>query len=314
MATDILQLYQDYNVDCKTEGHKHCRPGWVNTPCPFCISEPGHEGYHLGATLDGSIFYCWRCGIHSPSKVISALLKIPERNAKSLLHQYLGGVHLAPEVKRKVRSKAHKWPNDTGPLQPQHIRYLEKRKFDPEKLVTLWNLQGTGPNSFLTSGEKDAIRINYSHRILAPIYWEGQEVTYQCRDITNKHPLRYLACPEDREIIKHKHILYGKQDKWKDTGICVEGITDVWRIGEVATCTFGIKYTPQQLRVLAQSFKRIFVWFDDEPQAIANAKMLCADLEFRGVDAEIITTKGDPGDTEQSEVDYIVKQLLKTWK
>ena len=45
---DVLRLYQDYGVDHLTEGHKHCRDGWVNTPCPFCS---GNDGYHLGWNL-----------------------------------------------------------------------------------------------------------------------------------------------------------------------------------------------------------------------------------------------------------------------
>ena len=55
----LIQLYQDYNVPFQTEGHKHCRDGWVNTECPFCTGNPG---LHLGATLDGKIFTCWRDG------------------------------------------------------------------------------------------------------------------------------------------------------------------------------------------------------------------------------------------------------------
>lgn len=301
MATDIVQLYQDYNIPHQTEGHKHCRPGWVNVECPFCTGNPG---LHLGATLDGSTFYCWRCGWHAPSKAIATLLKIREEQAKILIRQYLGIITQTVETKRKVHAKSHKWPTDTGPLQLQHIRYLERRKFDPEQLMNDWNLQGTGPVSRLDS-------LNYSHRVLAPVIWNGEEVTFQARDITNKHPLKYMACPEEREIMKHKHLIYGRQDKWTRTGICVEGITDVWRVGFNGFCTFGIKYTSQQLRLIAGIFDRVFVWYDDEPQAIENARALSADLEFRGLETKVITTKGDPGGTEQSEVDYIVKQLLR---
>lgn len=303
MATDILQLYQDYSVDYKTEGHKHCRPGWVNTPCPFCISQPGHEGYHLGATVDGSTFYCWRCGWHHPVKAVSALLRIRYDDAKKLMYQYLGMISRTASTAPKVRTKAHKHPTNTGPMQSQHKRYLEKRGFDPDFLEKEWGLLGTGPFSLLD-------KINYSYRILAPILWNGEEVTFQTRDITNKHPLRYLACPEDREIMKHKHILYGKQEKWTDTAICVEGITDVWRFGQQAICTFGIKFTNAQLRLIAGTFKRVAIVYDNEPQAIAQAKELEADLRFRGVDTVRETFENDPGSMKQDDADYIVKTLL----
>lgn len=36
---DIVRLYQDYGVDHRTEGHKHCRPGQclqiINIRCIF---------------------------------------------------------------------------------------------------------------------------------------------------------------------------------------------------------------------------------------------------------------------------------------
>ncbi len=304
MATDILQLYQDYNVDHRTEGHKHCRPGWVNTPCPFCISEPGHEGYHLGATLDGSTFYCWRCGWHPPVKAIAALLRVRENDARTLMYQYLGMVSHRVINTPKVRTKAHKHPSNTTEMQKCHKRYLEGRGFDPDKLEQEWGLLGTGPVSLLD-------RINYSFRILAPILWQGKEVTFQTRDITERHPMRYLACPEDREIMKHKHILYGRQEKWRDTGICVEGITDVWRFGDQSFATYGIKFTPAQLRLIAGTFKRVFIVYDDEPQAQAQAKEMQDDLLFRGVEAKRITIQGDPGGMSQNEADYLVKQLIK---
>lgn len=304
MTTDIIQLFSDYNIQSKTEGHKHCRPGWVNTECPFCISEAGHEGLHLGATLDGKIFFCWRCGWHSPSSSIAKLLKISETEAKKLLKQYVGLSYKTKDAIVKINSKTHKHPSNTGPLEERHIKYLLKRGFDPEQLQHDWDILGTGPISKLD-------KINYSNRILAPIYWDGKEVTFQARSISDKSSMRYLACPEDREIIKHKHIIYGRQDMWKDTIICVEGITDVWRFGFNAICTFGIKYTNYQVRLIASTFKRVIVIFDDERQAQDQADNLVADLKFRGLDSWKEKVIGDPGGMNQKEANYLVKQLIK---
>jgi len=103
--------------------------------------------------------------------------------------------------------------------------------------------------------------------------------------------------------------LYGKQEYWTDTGICVEGPTDVWRFGFQAFATSGIKYTPAQVRVIAKTFKRIFVVYDDDPQAVIQAKKLVAELQFRGLKAIRVTIEGDPGSMKQDEADYFVKQL-----
>ena len=299
---DIVRLYQDYSVDFLTEGHKHCRPGWANTPCPWCI---GNEGYHLGYNLQNAFYICWRCGWHPITPTLSKLLNLKEHEVNKLIAKY--GL-LIPKLNKepivKIRAKAHRMPSNTGPLNDNHIRYLEKRNFDPNALKSTYLLVGTGPVSLLDG-------IDYKHRVIAPVIWNAEQVSFQGRDITGKDPLRYRACPEDRELIKHKHIIYGRQDLWKDVGIATEGVTDVWRLGTDSFCTFGIKYTHEQVRIIAKTFKRVAVCFDDDPQAITQANKLVSELKFRGVDAFRVDIEGDPGSMNQEEANYLVKQLIK---
>ena len=151
--------------------------------------------------------------------------------------------------------------------------------------------------------------IYYKNRILAPIYWDRKRVSFQTRDITDLHKAKYMACPEDRELIKHKHILYGKQHKWNDTGICVEGITDVWRMGYNAFAVFGIKFTRKQVRQITKHFKRVIILFDDDPQAIKQAKLLKAELLIRGVEAIIEDIKGDPASLMEQDAKNILKKF-----
>jgi hypothetical protein len=78
-----------------------------------------------------------------------------------------------------------------------------------------------------------------------------------------------------------------------------------------ACATFGIKYTKEQLWVIDQTFDRVAVCFDDEPQAVLQANKLVKELVFRGHDAFRVPIVGDPGSMKQSEADYLVKQILK---
>ena len=201
-------------------------------------------------------------------------------------------------------SKPFQLPTGCVPLAPSHRQYLSHRGYNADQLEQEWNLVSTGPISQLDG-------ISYKHRIIAPIYWDGQQVSFQGRDTTGKHAKKYMACPKDRELIHHKEILYGKQSAWGSTGVCVEGITDVWRFGNQSFATFGIKYTQKQLRLIANSFKRVAVIFDDEIQAIEQAYKLVSELEYRRVEAFQIPIVGDPGGMEQSEADYLIKQILK---
>ena len=311
---DIIQLYQDYSVDFRTEGHKHCRPGWVNTPCPFCMSGGGHEGYHLGYNIEDNYYVCWRCGWHPVSNTLSLLLGITEGQVRDIVKRY--GILVPRLIKTpdvKVEKAEFFLPSDCSVLLEHHAKYLRRRKFDVEELMNTWYIMSTGPTSILDvirNGKR--ILLNYRHRILIPFYWNGKLVSFDARDVTDKSMNKYYTCPKERELIEHKSILYCKQEALQDTAICVEGPTDVWRFGVNSFATSGIKYTPAQVRLMAQMFKRVPVCFDGgEPQAIAQANKLVADLKFRGVDSFRVDIEGDPGSMEQSEANYLVKQLMK---
>jgi hypothetical protein len=297
----IEQFYRDHSIDYITEGHKHAQSGWVNISCPFCGNLPGsNPGYHLGYNTHANYFHCWRCGGKHIEQVVQILLNIPHHKVNSIIDEYEGST-LTKTTKPKIGTNPFQFP----PLiefTKHHLKYLEKRKFDPS-IIDEWELKATGNISILD-------QTDYKWRILAPIHWNGKIVSFQGRDITNKSKLKYKACPKKFEIIEHQTILYGKPDKWKTTGICVEGITDVWRFGVNSFAVFGIEYTTKQVRHIKRQFKRVAIVFDDDPQAQIQAKKLQAQLQLLGVDAFIITIKDDPGNMDQNEANYLVKQIL----
>lgn len=299
---DILQLYQDYTIDFVTEGHKHARQGWVNTTCPFCTGNPG---YHLGYDLLHNYFYCWRCGWHPITPTLALVLNIRQDEVRRLLRQY--GLYLARhfvEPMVEQNKKPFQFPTDTVPLLEHHKRYLEERGYDVERIERVWDLKSTGPVGRLD--EKD-----YKNRILIPFYWNGTVVSFTSRNTQSaSHEKRYKTCPKDRERVHMKEILYGRQEEWRETGILVEGPTDVWRMGTSSFAVSGIQYTSQQVRLISKSFKRVAVMFDDDPQARIQATKIVAELKFRGVDAFKVDIEDDPGSMKQTDADYLVKQLI----
>ena len=259
---------------------------------------------HLGINISNGYANCWRCGWHSLKKVIAALLNIPESQARTVLKEYGGtSVKKVPETVAKIRVKQHKLPTDTGPLRVRHRRYLERRGFDPQTLQRAWKLQGTGPMSTLD-------KTSYKHRIVAPIFWDGEQVSFQARDITGKQKAKYMACPQDRELVQHQTILYGIQSEWEDTGIAVEGITDVWRLGPKAFGTFGIDFTQKQVRAMSAHFRRVVIIFDDEPQAQSQARKLQKELAVRGVEGVIETIEGDPGALDEGQAKALIRKIF----
>lgn len=301
MKFNALKFYKDFHIDFADSGHKRTRPGWVQIHCPFCI---GSRGYHLGHHIDTGAYSCWRCGKHSQVDVVKAMLNCGTSEAFRTIKEYSdsgrgGKTSSQGKEKRSKRKKTCVLPEGTGELTKRHRKYLEGRKFDPDKLVELWGLKGTG------------IVGRYKNRIIAPIMFDGELVSYQGRDITNKHELKYKACSQENEVIEHQTIVYGLDFVVGDVCIIVEGIADVWRLGYGAVSCFGTAYTLNQVNLIAERMKKVFILFDaDEPNAIKQANKLACALSARGLEVELLELEeGDPGEMPQVEADKLMEEL-----
>ena len=300
----IQRLLNDYGVPFVSGGtHSHNTAGWVNVHCPFCAGTPN---YHLGIREDGSGANCWRCGPHPVILSLAKVMRVPEREVRERLRD-LKGLRIRPSVTAKeprVALKAFKYPQPSFPLKESARNYLAKRGYDPDELVEKWGLLQTGPVSLLD-------KISYAHRIIIPIRWGNGVVSFQARDITGQSDVKYLACPKQREKVHHKHIVYGKPEH-TEVKIVVEGPPDVWRLGEFAIATMGIKFTMEQVLNMSKLADRFFVLFDAERQAQKQARALASKLRALGKRAEIIKlASGDPGEMKQDEANHLVHQLTR---
>ncbi len=309
---DILKLYRDFRIDHREAGHKHCRTGWVQIECPFCS---GNEGYHLGYCFDNQnkfagAFVCWRCGGHNSYKVIRQILGLDRGKTKETVRKYTKSSSFKPSIETEVKilKRGFKFPSGAVELMDHHKKYLAKRRFDPDFLEKQYGLLSTGPFSSMKVGKgRDRKELSYKNRIIIPINWGGKTVSFQGRDVTNKHKLKYMACPEERELVNLKTILYGESNRKRC--VLVEGVTDVWRLGFGALSTFGIKYRLSQVKCLCK-FEQVFILFDPEPQARKQAEKIQAALRFRGVNADVLTGFDcDPGDMKDEDAKKLMKEL-----
>jgi len=238
-------------------------------------------------------------------ETLSELLGINNHEAYQVMKRYGGRIVKTEKPLVRLHTKPHKLPSNTIPLTPVHKKYLSKRGFNPDYLQHKYQLCSTSPISTLDN-------INYRNRIVIPIYWQGVRASFQTRATKNNVRLKYISCPKSRELIHHKHILYSNWDNAppSDVGICVEGVTDVWRFGDNAFATFGIQYTYSQLRLISSLFKRVAIVFDDDPQAIRQASNLTYELQFRNVQAWQVPIKGDPASLSQKEANNLIKTIL----
>ena len=294
---EIIKLLNDFKIPYNETG-KNISGGWIGVQCPFCNDTSDHLGYNVE---DDYGFNCWKCGKHSITETISELTGLSYSQTKKLLKQYEGQDY-KKQVKIKPKKKKHKFPSKTLDLQPIHEKYLQNRNFTPEYLEELWRIKGTRIISSLDG-------IDLKHRIIVPIHWDKQEVSWQSRDVTNQANIKYITCPQEREIIHHKDIVYKHPDYKGEIGIACEGVFDVWRFGKIAFCTFGINFTQRQIRVISLLYRKVYIAFDPEPQAQKQALILQKELQFRGVECKVLTLISDPADMKQSETDNIVKRI-----
>jgi DNA primase len=298
---DILRFLTNHGTPYKNERH-----GWVQICCPFC----NDSTYHLGITLDGSHGHCWRCRGKSMLSIIQRLLNCSWSEAGKILNEYSG--ESRPITKQKEEKspwtpgrKHCPLPEGTGPMTAQQKRYLESRRFDAELLEKVYGLQGTG---YL--GE-------HAFRIVIPIIYRRKMVSWQTRDITGKAGLKYITCASSKEIIHHKHILYGMDLIKGDACAVVEGVTDQWRLGPGACATFGTGFKAEQAQLIAKNFRRAFLIFDAEEAAQQTADEMGWMLEHQGVETLLVELDSgtDPGDMKQDDANALMRELgLGGWE
>lgn len=295
---DFIRLCREKNIPYITEGHHHCHEGWVQTHCPFCTD--GTYGYHLGFSITGGNFNCWRCGSHSPYKYLTFIFKNQNVSIKQIYRQYSTKT-ASPTIKvAKVRKRKAKQPPNMLPFIPRmHMNYLNKRGFNYKKLEKEWNLGGT-----------ENLSGRWNWRIIAPIRNKDNNiVAYAGRALHPDVRPRWKFSKNENMVEDPKKMIYGIEKIPNNRVVIVEGVSDVWRLGPGSVATFGIDWKEEQAAILKNYHYR-FIMFDPEPQAQKQAKKLANWLApFPGETELLVDLKTDPGDMEQKVADKIMEEL-----
>jgi DNA primase len=290
----IEQLLQDYNIPVDNSG-KNWQPGWINIRCQMhgCTDTSNHGGFNIAK----GYYNCWKCGHHSLNDVISTLLGIKWFEAKELLKQYESAYNVQQSTKKVPLARECELPINCHDIQQRHKKYLVNRGFWFTDLQVNWGIKGTGPIG------------PYKFRIIIPIYFNSKLVSYQGRDITGRSNLRYKACPIEKEVIHHKHIVYGIDHIHNRKAVIVEGVFDVWRLGYSAVSTFGTEVTNEQVILLANRLDKAYIAFDDE-DAEGKAESLGNRLIALGVDVELISIDAeDPAELTDLQASNLMKLI-----
>lgn len=222
--------------------------------CPFC-NDTDHKCYinHMYGVQDeyGNpeifLIHCFKAGCPLNSKLEGIYHKAKE---------YFIGRTLPIPQKAIVKSsnasstiKPCKIPEGTvgfDSLEPKHhaFKYLANRGFDPVELTKLYGIGWC-------SNRNDVMCYN---RIIIPIYQKGKLVSWQARVTYDKEkhktPKYYFA-----KNSKKSNYLYNLDlARGFKTGIIVEGVTDVWRVGACAVATLGAHISDKQKVLFENAF------------------------------------------------------------
>lgn len=295
---DLLRYLQDNHIPYWTSG-KNVTPGWVNIRCPMprCFDRSNHGGFNL--LIQPPYYHCWKCGGHRLVNVVSVLSKASFRRANEIIKDYAGQSAFAPVERPK---KSFRLPGVA--LADYHIRYLRARYFNPDDIIRKYHVLGTG------------LAGKYKLRIIIPIIYKGEIVSFQGRDITGQQELKYKACPQEMEIIPHKHTLYNL-DAVENTMVITEGILDTWRIGDGAVATYGTSFTDEQVLLIVdwkkevlerQQKPQVIVLYDGD--AMDRAEKLATAISIHDIPTDLFMLPyGDPADLTPLDALELRKQL-----
>ena len=219
---------------------------------PFC---EGH-GYHGGVNLTHKMFSCWQCAESaSPPRLIRQILNCSWAKAYNVVREYSSRGATVPSwapANRKRSQRPVHLPTLAGPLSGPGGHYLQSRGFNSGAVEAKYGIKETGPLG------------KYKFRLIIPIYFQKELVSFTSRDYTGKGEPKYKAQPIKEAMIPVKDCLYNI-DSVKDKLLIVEGPADVWRMGDGAVALFGTSCSAGQQEI-------IYRWWMSQLQTFHKAR------------------------------------------
>lgn len=291
---DLIDYLDDRGITYWREG-KNVTAGWINVSCPFC-DDPSN---HLGLNPKTKGISCWRCSTKgSVIKFIMSYERISFEQAELIILDFPEEGADPYEPKSIVTPEALRLPSGASkdPL-PVHTAYLKKRGYNPLSLSQRYRLkftQHTGAFKF---------------RIIIPFYQDRKLITYSSVDVTGKASVKYKHQESSKAIVPVKQSLYNI-DSVKNIAVIVEGVFDVWRLGEGAVGLMGKKHTREQLFSLYEKdLDGVYVMLDAD--ALREAEDLANELTTKIKNVNVIELeKDDPDKLSPKAVNNLRQQIF----
>ena len=262
----------------------------VNICCIYC----GETRYHLVINKRKPFSSCWVCGKYvSTVELVKDILKCSWADArkivygtKHILFSYDGATYDKPERAKICRLPKYVKPVLEDIVNPNMIRENAKRYLFFKRHISVQRVQQFNLHYGYGGGQ--------AYRIVIPMYFGGQLMTYTGRDFTGRSELRYKACKTEDCILLPTEFLYGLDEFEGRSAVVVEGAFDRIIMGNGAMAASTNRLSAKQKSMLSNLDLEELVFVLD-PGAFDKAEELAE--YFRPVVNKVKAvrlTKGDP--------------------
>lgn len=284
---DLIQFFDQHGIKYRQSGANVSR-GNVATHCPWC--GPDDPSEHLSVSIEGKGFRCWRHPDHrgkNPARLVRALLRCSMDKAREIVGH---SVYIPESIGDRVQALFAKQSDETydairmpaefkpfaaKPSGRPYERYLRDRGFTLPQIDRFTKRYGI---RYCVDGP-------FAGRIIFPVMFDGELVSWTGRSISPRATLRYKALTPDAEsaaeigykpalgAISHYLLWYDQLERsGGDLLVLCEGPFDALKVdvlgrahGIRATCFFTAAPTEAQmdlLHSLARRYDRTMLLLD----------------------------------------------------
>ena len=311
LDTDLKRILSQYNIEYREFG-KNVAQGNINICCPYCKELK----FHLGIDYKNELFGCWRNVQHSGKLIrlfnflnINYNFKVKNYQIDDEFNNQINQLFNKSEQVNTIKLqllKEFEYITKTGTGE-RFWYYLYNRGFiDVQRLIDRFNLL------CCKVGDK------WKDRIIIPITFNNELVTWSARTIHSYNELRYdtLSNKDSVKSIKHTLFDYDNIKKGGDVLFITEGPFDAMKvtyecehIDILVTCLYGLKYSDVQLNYiteLSDKFNKMIILLDRNE--IQTANKLLENLSFLSnlYIANVPKHRKDPGEMNKSEILSII--------
>lgn len=285
---NLQQFFDQHGIKYRTSGANVSR-GNIAIHCPFC--GPDDPSEHLSVNIEGKGWRCWRHPDHrgkSPARLVRALLNCSMDKAREIVgHSIFIPEDFGDRVKALMSSgqalenfDSFDMPREFmkfrgKPTSRPFVRYLRDRGYTDLQISKMTRRYGL----------RYCIDGSYAGRIIFPVTYDDELVSWTGRSISPNATLRYKTLTTDEEsaeregykpalgAISHYLLWFDDLEYYGgDTLVMVEGPFDALKVdvlgrreGIRATCFFTAAPTEAQidmLHALARRFDRMVLLLD----------------------------------------------------